>query len=292
MKIIVIGSKGQLGSSLKHIQIIKNISLDIEYLSKEDFDVMNFGNVKEYMILKKPRVVVNLSGFTDVDNAEIKEKSAKKLNHYAVENLAKVSKLINTTLIHISTDYVFNGNTNKSYIESDQTDPIGVYGKTKLDGEDSITNSDCQYVIIRTSWVFSSFGNNFLVSILKLISENKELNIVNDQIGCPTYANDISEVIFKFILEICKGKKFKEIYHYSGFEKASWYDFACEILKQKKQFEKNISCQIKPISSSEYITRAKRPKFSVLNCSKILKSSDVKLSNWRDAVKEVVTDLS
>jgi len=292
MSVIVIGSNGQLGSSLKYIESCRDLSFKIEHLSKKDLNINEFDKVNKYISLKKPSVIVNLSGFTDVDGAETHRKSAQNLNHLAVENLAQITKSIDATLIHISTDYVFNGNNENPYLESDKTDPIGVYGKTKLCGEISVIKSNCKYILLRTSWIFSKYGKNFLLSILKMIKNESEISIVNDQFGCPTYANDISKVIISFTNQILNGKDYREIFHYSGYEKTTWYDFANEILRQKKHFNHNIDCEIKPIKSCEYITPAKRPSYSVLDCSKIKKIKEIKLSDWRNAVKEVVADLS
>lgn len=292
MSVIVIGSSGQLGSSLKYIESCTDLSFKIEHLSKKDLNINEFDKVNKYISLKKPSVIVNLSGFTDVDGAEIHRKSAQNLNHHAVENLAQITKSIDATLIHISTDYVFNGNNENPYLESDKTDPIGVYGKTKLCGEISVIKSNCKYILLRTSWIFSKYGKNFLLSILKMIKNESEISIVNDQFGCPTYANDISKVIISFTNQILDGKDYRETFHYSGYEKTTWYGFANEILRQKKHFNPNIDCEIKPIKSCEYITKAKRPSYSVLDCSKIKKIEEIKLSDWRNAVKEVVADLS
>lgn len=291
MKAIVIGSGGQLGQCIISQVRKKNLSKNFIFYSRSKLDISNHNKVRETINSIIPNIIINASGYTDVDGAENNKIEANQINNLSVKNLAEVCKSIQATLIHISTDYVFDGFARIPYKESDKTNPKSVYGETKLAGENAIISSGCSYVIIRTSWVYSEYGKNFMKSMLELFSQRDSINIIDDQIGCPTYAQDIAKTILKLIKHIEKKELFSEILHFAGDEKTSWFNFAKAILTEKQKDDKNLKCILNPIKTSEFKTLADRPKFSALNCSKILTKFKLKPSNWNKGISDVIVNL-
>lgn len=291
MNIIVIGANGQLGKCLQ--AKVGLLSLDDKYIfySKNELNINDYALVRERLIDFKPKIIINVSGYTNVDAAENEQKKSIEINCLAVKNLADLSAQMNATLIHISTDYVFNGEFNNPYKETDQTGPKTVYGKTKLAGEAKVISSGCEYVIIRTSWVFSEHGNNFMKTILRLMKEKKSIGIVDDQIGCPTYAYDIASIILSFVKSIGYGATFKDIYHFSGNERMTWFCFAQQIYNEQIKVDKSINCNIQPLKTSQYKTEAQRPNFSVLDCSKIDNLHKKNRTSINDAIFKVINSL-
>jgi dTDP-4-dehydrorhamnose reductase len=291
MKVIVVGSNGQLGQCIQ--DQIKQMNVTDEYIlySKSELDITKFNDVERIIEDVIPNIVINASGFTNVDEAENRFTDANNINNLSVKNLAELCKRINATLIHISTDYVFDGDANIPYKEDDKKLPISKYGKTKLSGENSIILSGCFYIIIRTSWVFSEHGKNFMKSMLNLFLNKEIIKVVNDQIGCPTYAQDIAKVILRLIENIKEGRFFQEIFHFTGNQQTTWFDFAEAILKEKQKDDKNVQCKLIPIKSCEYKTLAKRPKFSVLDCSKLHNQLNIESSDWNKAISNVIVNL-
>ena len=273
---LVVGANGQLGNCIR--LFLKDTAI---YTDKEELDITDENAVKEFVKNNNFKCIINCSAYTAVDKAENDIELATKINVDGVRNLAKT----NIPLIHISTDYVFNGKNNVPYIETDKTNPMSVYGKTKLEGEKEVLKYSKSAIIIRTAWLYSQFGNNFLKTMLRLGKEKESLNVVFDQVGTPTYAIDLAEVIFK-ILQSGKYENMKEIYHFSNEGVCSWYDFAVEIMK-----EANLTCRVKPIESKDYQTLAVRPSFSVLNKGKIKKDFDVEIRHWRKAMIECLNIL-
>ena len=273
---LVVGANGQLGNCIR--LFLKDTAI---YTDKEELDITDENAVKEFVRNNNFKCIINCSAYTAVDKAENDVELATKINVAGVRNLAKT----NIPLIHISTDYVFNGKNNVPYVETDTTDPMSVYGKTKLEGEKEVLKYSKSAIIIRTAWLYSQFGNNFLKTMLRLGKEKESLNVVFDQVGTPTYAIDLAEVIFK-ILQSGKYENMKEIYHFSNEGVCSWYDFAVEIMK-----EANLTCRVKPIESKDYPTLAVRPSFSVLNKGKIKKDFDVEIRHWRKAMIECLNIL-
>lgn len=288
MKILIIGKNGQLGKSINKIkrQLKKNYSLF--FVGRGDLDLTYKKNIKSYFKKKKFDTIINCAAYTEVEKAETEPNLANQINNIAVEELAKVAKLHNAKLIHLSTDYVFDGKKNKSYQETDKPNPINIYGKSKYKGE-VILKKIMPYnaIIIRSSWIYSEFGKNFMKTIIKLGNKTEKLSIVDDQIGCPTYATDLA----KAILNIIKSKNFNQkkfqsqIYHYSCKDKVSWYKFAKQIFKLK-----NVKCKVKPISTKKYKTLAKRPKNSSLNCKKILNSFNLNLYSWKSSLQRCIKE--
>lgn len=288
MKILVFGSKGQLGQCLN--DQFTETQHDIVFISRELLDITNFEATKAKIIKVSPDILINATAYTKVDKAEIEEEQANIINNLAVSNIAKACRQVKCWFLHISTDYVFDGDTNIPYRECDQTNPQGVYGKTKLKGEEAIQASGCKYLIIRTSWLYSEYGNNYLKNMLSLGSERDQLSIVSDQIGCPTYAQDIARAIVKILPQLSTKKDYG-LYHYCGEMPCSWYDFTKEIFKHAKANNLKSPSLINSIMTSDYPTLAKRPAFSALDCSKIKNDFGVSTSNWEYGIRQVFSKL-
>lgn len=288
MKILVLGCTGQLGRCLS--DQLKNIDHEVMHTSREQIDIADFEVTKRKILDFIPDLVINATAYTAVDKAEEDQKTANLINNLAVKNIADICSQAGCWLIHVSTDYVFDGNSNIPYKEDDKTNPQGVYGETKLYGELAIQVSGCRYIIIRTAWVFSEYGNNFLKTMLRLGSERDQLNIVGDQIGCPTYAQDIARSIVEIVNKL-NSQRDNGIYHYCGNQPCSWYDFANAIFDHAMASNLKIPRVVKSIKTSAYPTPAKRPAFSVLNCSKIENDFGVYTSNWHDGIGQAIRKL-
>lgn len=282
-KILVTGSNGQLGNE---IQAIANKYTDLKFFFTDvkELDICDSVAIDLYIALHKIDFIINCAAYTAVDKAEEEKALANKINIEAIENLAKASLKFNVLLIHISTDYVFDGTNHRPYLESDKTNPNSHYGYTKAEAEIIIQKTCDKAIIIRTSWLYSTFGNNFVKTMLKYGNERDELKVVNDQIGTPTYAADLASTILKLIRN--QTTKEVEIYNFSNQGVCSWYDFAKEIIEQK-----NINCKITPIESKDYPTAANRPFYSVLNKSKISKSLNMDIPHWKDSLKICLKNL-
>ncbi len=282
MKVLVTGANGQLGSELKDLAKTEK-DINFIFTDIEELDITNYNEVKNFIYKNHFDTIINCAAYTAVDKAEKEKETARKINSIAVFNLAKISNETNSLLIHISTDFVFDGKKNTPYTEKDKANPLSVYGKTKLEGEKLALKEAKRIIILRTSWLYSFYGNNFVKTIIKLAKEKKSLNVVFDQVGSPTYAKDLASVII--LLSKVK-TDIKEIFHYSNEGVLSWFDFAkviCEIAK--------IDCEINPILSEEYKTLAKRPHYSVLNKNKIKKYLGIKIPYWKDSLSECIKKL-
>ena len=280
MNILVTGSKGQLGSEIKELS--SNYPYNFFFTDVNTLDITKKENIYHYLKENDIDVIINCAAYTAVDKAEENQELADKINHKALIYLANTAKEKNISLIHISTDYVFDGKNYKPYIEEDEVNPQSVYGLTKLKGEEAFKQSGANGIIIRTSWVYSSYGHNFVKTMLRL-KDKGELRVVFDQIGTPTYAKDLANTILQIIhtnLEKVKSKK-AEIYHYSNEGVISWYDFAKAIFEIE-----NIDIKVHPIETKEYPTPAKRPYYSVLNKKKIKKEFNIEIPYWRASLKE------
>jgi len=291
MFILVTGSSGQLGESLKSLVNKQKKSNSFVFVNRDQLDLSSFGSIQRYFETNKFDLIINCAAYTSVDKAEDCHEEAERINHTAVKQIAEIAKSNNIKLIHISTDFVFDGLKNqKPYFESDATSPINIYGKTKLEGENKIL-SIMKYnaIIIRTSWLYSEYGNNFVATILKLTQKNSNLDIVSDQIGTPTYAGDLAKVILKIINSdnFNALEKESEIYHYSNEGKCSWYDFAKEIVSNSGS-----ECNISPIKTEDYPTSAKRPRYTLMSKEKISKAFDLKIVFWKDSLKYCMKNLS
>jgi dTDP-4-dehydrorhamnose reductase len=288
MKILILGCKGQLGRCLN--DQLTNTDHEVIYTSREQIDIADFEVTKRKILEFFPDLIINATAYTAVDKAEQDQKTANLINHLAVKNIADICNQLKCWLIHVSTDYVFDGNSKVPYKEDDKTNPQGAYGETKLRGELAIQASGCKHIIIRTAWVFSEYGNNFLKTMLRLGAEHDELSIVGDQIGCPTYAQDIARSIVEIIPQL-NSRKDNGIYHYCGDQPCSWYDFANAIFDQAMAYNLKIPSIVNSIETSAYPTPAKRPAFSVLDCLKIENDFGVLASNWHDGIGQVISKL-
>jgi len=279
MQVLVIGKNGQLGQSINKVVKEKKCDDQFVFVDRNELDLNREASIINYFDNNFFDIIINCAAYTKVDKAEEEFELANQTNHLSVKQLAKISRIQQAKLIHISTDYVFDGNSDKPYQETDITNPINVYGKTKLAGEQALKEAmPTNAIIIRTSWVYSEFGNNFLKTMLKLGQERNELNIVSDQIGSPTYATDLANAI----LEILQTKQFKirnqatQIYHYSNEGQISWYDFANEIFAIT-----NIDCRVNPIKTNQYQTTAKRPINTIASKNKIVDTFGLSIINWK-----------
>jgi len=278
LNILVIGRDGQLGSEIEVLS--KFYSYNFIFTSREELDITNREAIEIFVNKNRINTIINCGAYTAVDNAEKEEVLADKINHLAVRDLGRISKENNIKLIHISTDYVFDGTNFKPYTESDKTNPTSVYGKTKLNGEKALIKINPKNtVIVRTSWVYSSFGVNFVKTMLCFGKDRDSLDVIFDQIGTPTYARDLAKVILDILPKIENSSV--EIYNYSNEGVLSWYDFAKEVMRMAK-----LKCKINPIETKEYPTPAKRPHYSLLNKAKIKKEFNLQIPFWKDSLDE------
>jgi dTDP-4-dehydrorhamnose reductase len=282
IKIMVTGSNGQLGKELKAIAV-NYPEFDFVFLSREDMPIHHFELVRNFFKGYHPNFLINCAAYTAVDKAEQERELAFQVNGEAPGVLAAVCKEYDCKFVHVSTDYVFDGKGSKPYTEMDATNPSGVYGASKLEGEKQVMAFNADAVIIRTSWVYSEFGKNFVKTILRLLAEKPSISVVSDQIGNPTYAADLAEAI----LQIISSKNWKSgIYNYSNTGNISWFDFATAI----RDFSGSDKV-VKPISTAEFPTPAKRPAYSVLDTSKIARDYSLQIKDWKERLKACLAKL-
>ena len=280
--ILVTGSNGQLGSEIRELS--SAFTYNFFFTDRETLDIADKNAIAAFIEKNNINAIINCAAYTAVDKAEADEVNADTINHLAVRTMAEIAKEKNIQLMHISTDYVFDGKNYKPYNEEDLTHPNGVYGATKLAGENAIVEiNPPNAIIIRTSWVYSSYGNNFVKTMLRLGKEKESLGVIYDQVGTPTYAKDLAQAILEILsnhseLDV---KSQVQIYHYSNEGVLSWYDFAKEIMRMAK-----LECVINPIETKEYPTPATRPHYSLLNKSKIKKDFGITIPYWKDSLDE------
>ena len=279
MNILVTGANGQLGNEMR---LVSKDSAD-KYLFTDvaELDITDADAVMSVVKTNKIDVIVNCAAYTNVDRAEDDEQTAGLINNIAVRNLAEAAQSVGATLIHISTDYVFYGDANRPYCEDQPTNPLGAYGRTKLAGEASLISTGCHYIIIRTSWLYSPFGKNFVKTMMHLTSEKDCLKVVFDQIGTPTYAGDLATLIHKVITERQQDRH--GIYHYSNEGVCSWYDFAVEICRQCGNV-----CDILPCHSDEFPSKVIRPHYSVLDKTKVKSTFGIIIPHWFLSLKDCI----
>ena len=296
MRILVTGKNGQLGKSINKIVNTgngkNNYQQDNEFIfvGREELDLSSENSISHYFDSNDGfDIIINCAAYTAVDKAEEEIELANQINHLAVKQLASIANKQQVRLIHISTDYVFDGESDKPYIETDETNPINVYGKTKLAGEKALQKiMPTSAIIIRSSWVYSEYGNNFVKTMLRLGKERDELNVVSDQIGSPTYATDLANAI----LDIVQNIEFKEVgqktqvSHYSNAGKVSWYDLTKEIFKLAK-----IDCKVSPITTEQYPTPAKRPRNTLMSKDKIIEEFSLEILDWKKSLETCITIL-
>ncbi len=278
MNILVTGANGQLGSEMRRLGAVSPnnyIFTDVAELDITNADAVMYV-AKHYSI----DAVINCAAYTNVDKAESDEATAELINATAVANLAAAMKEVGGTLFHVSTDYVFGSEGNTPRTEDMPLNPLGVYGRTKLHGEQAILESGCKALIFRTAWLYSEFGNNFLKTMLRLTAENEQLNVVFDQVGTPTYAGDLALAIFS-IIEAGVYEGNEGIYHFSNEGVCSWYDFAVEIAAVAG----HTGCRINPCHSCEFPSPVTRPPYSVLDKTKIKSTFDIDIPHWRESME-------
>jgi dTDP-4-dehydrorhamnose reductase len=282
MVVLVTGANGQLGQSLQFIAP-NYPELHFIFCTSSDLDITNLESCQAVFLKTKPNYCINAAAYTAVDKAESEAEKAHLINVIGAKNLALVCKQYSTVLLHVSTDFIFNGNASKPYSEEYIPNPTGVYGQTKLDGEKAIQAVFDNYFIIRTSWVYSQFGNNFMKTMLRLASERDSISVVNDQIGTPTNAVDLAECLVKIITSNSHlpSSNFG-IYNFSNEGQCSWFDFAQKIFEVNK-----VIIDLKPIPTTSFPTPAKRPAFSVLDKTKIKTTFGLEINNWEDSLKTI-----
>lgn len=280
MKLLITGSKGQLGSQIINVLGTKAKSDKIVYLAlgSKELDITDFSKVRDNIKNFKPDVIINCAAYNQVDDCENNEDYAYKVNALGARNLAIVADEVNAKIMHLSTDYVFNGDNKTPYKEYDTALPINVYGKTKLKGEEYVRNFNNKYFIIRTSWMFSSYGNNFVKTILNLAKDKPQMEIVNDQIGTPTNAEDL----VKHILKLIETEEYGT-YHCSCNGECSWYDFAKKIIEYS-----GIKCKVIPTTSVKLKRKAGRPTFSALDNMMLRCTVGDEMQHWEEALKKFI----
>jgi len=281
--ILVTGSNGQLGKELQQLAVVYP-QYKFVFASREDLKLHHFPLVENFFLATKPQYCINCAAYTAVDKAESEKDMAMLVNGEAVGHLAAICKKYQTKLIHISTDYVFDGESETPYKEDDTTNPKNVYGASKLLGEQLCMKENADSIIIRTSWVYSSFGHNFVKTMMRLMSERNEINVVSDQIGSPTYAADLAKTILDII---ASGKWESGIYHYSNEGKISWYEFAVAIKELTGS-----NCSINPIPTSAYPTPAKRPHYSLLDKERIKAVFQITVPSWKSSLQKCIAVIS
>lgn len=284
--ILITGSDGQLGSEISAIAAMQPWA-SFDFTTINDLDITNADAVANKLASKNYHLLVNCSAYTAVDKAETEQEPAFKVNTEAVGILADACRKTNTRIIHVSTDYVFDGQSFIPYKEDDHTNPQSVYGQTKLEGEKRLVSTQPDSVIIRTAWLYSSFGNNFVKTMLKYGKERDKLRVVFDQIGTPTYAYDLAECIMHIAkLSATENVFHSGVYHFTNEGVASWYDFAVEIIGMG-----GIKCIVEPLETSEYPTAAKRPPYSVLNKKKIKELYGISIPHWKESLKKCIDQI-
>lgn len=286
--ILVTGANGQVGNEFRALAD-QFPTYHFLFVGRNEMPIDDFDVVAKYFSNNNIDVCINCTAYTAVDKAEADQEKAFLINGDAVGNLAAICKANNTQLIHVSTDYVFDGKNDKAYTEEDKVNTINVYGASKLQGEQLALQNDPSVIIIRTSWVYSSFGNNFVKTMIRLMKEKESINVVNDQQGCPTYAADLAKAIMRIVEQIQnpKAKIQNRIFNYSNEGVISWYEFAVAIKELT-----NSSCIVHPIPTSGYPTPAMRPEYSVLDTTKIKTTFGIEIPYWRKSLEKCILQLN
>ena len=288
MKVLITGSNGQLGSEIKELASDYE-NLECVFKDLPELDICDTKMLTTCIVDENINAVINCAGYTEVDKAEEDPEIAEQVNSKGVLNLVDALKKVDGKLIHISTDYVFDGNHSQPYKESDPVSPIGVYGETKREGELVVLNSSIDAIVIRTSWLYSVYGDNFVKTMLRLGNEKKSIQVVSDQKGTPTFAKDLAKTCLDILSDASSTKISKKgsLYHYSDEGVTSWYNFATAIMEIG-----NIDCKVIPIETKDYPTQARRPMYSVLDKSKIKSDFKVTIPHWRDSLTNCIKKIN
>lgn len=284
LKILITGANGQLGNEFRTLAE-KHPEHEFIFLTRNELSIADAGNVRQVLEQHRPNWVVNCAAYTAVDKAETEKDVAMAINAEAAGLLAEACAALNAKLIHISTDYVFDGSSAQPYREDAATGPINTYGITKLRGEELVLQKNPEAIIIRTSWVYSFFGNNFVKTMMRLMKERESINVVSDQVGSPTYAADLANAIMRIIEKNNAGNA-KGIFHYSNEGQISWYEFAQAIKELTGS-----KCTVNPIPSSAYPTPAKRPQYSLLDKTRIRTAFGLEIPHWRKSLETCLNKL-
>ena len=283
MKVLIIGKNGQLGQLIKKIISLGNIKDEYSFVGRSELDLGDSENITTYFNQNKFDIIINCAAYTAVDKAESESKLADQVNHLAVKQMAEIAKQQGAKFIHVSTDYVFDGKNYKPCTEDDKTNPQSIYGSTKLAGERAIQEIMRKgATIIRTGWLYSEFGNNFVKTMLELGANNEKIKVISDQIGTPTYASDLAQAIVGIVKSkyLQNKEQQTQIFHYSNEGVCSWYDFSKAIFDIEK-----IACKVVPIESKEWKMPAKRPYYTVLNKNKFKNTFEVEAPYWRESLQ-------
>jgi dTDP-4-dehydrorhamnose reductase len=291
MKILVCGAKGMLGRDL--VARLKNTPYEVIAGSRAEIDINRPEDLHSYLQSVLPDVVINCAAYTAVDKAESEHEKAFAVNRDGAANLAEACREHRIPLLHVSTDYVFDGTGDHPYREDDPVNPMGVYGKSKLLGEEAIRSTYDKHLIVRTSWLFGAHGNNFVKTILRLARERGELRVVADQRGCPTWTGHLAEALIEMVRQImARGEKAPwGVYHYCGSDETTWHAFAEAIVEEGRRREDLKVTRILPISTAEYPTPARRPAMSILDCTKIKLNFGIIPTAWRSGLSEVMKEI-
>jgi dTDP-4-dehydrorhamnose reductase len=281
--IVVTGKNGQLGSELQLLASLFVAEYDFLFVDRSQLDLSSYDSIDNFFAAHTPSVVINCAAYTAVDKAETDREAAFQINGAAVGKLAAHAAAVNALFISVSTDYVFNGNGTTPYLPSDATDPVNYYGESKAVGEQLALANNPESIIIRTSWVYSRFGNNFVKTMIRLMGERPSLNVVGDQIGAPTYAADLASAIMHIVAQKAAGNKHSGIYHYSNSGAISWYDFAVAIGQMIHS-----NCVVAKIGSEAFPTPAKRPHYSLMDCTAIIQDFGVNQPAWEDSLQACI----
>jgi dTDP-4-dehydrorhamnose reductase len=285
-RILVTGANGQLGNEMR-LLADKYKEFTFDFTDIAELDLCNAEVVLDYCTRTHPSYIINCAAYTAVDKAEDDSELCYKVNRDAVDNIAKAAKAIGAKVLHVSTDYVFDGTNHSPYVESDPVCPVSVYGKTKLEGEQVLMAACPESVILRTSWLYSTFGNNFVKTMIKFGKEREKLTVIFDQVGTPTYAGDLAAALMQIVVSSEKGSFTPGIYHYSNEGVCSWYDFTISIHK----IAGITTCQVLPIETKDYPTKAARPAYSVLNKSKIKAVYGITIPHWETSLAACIAKL-
>lgn len=290
MRILVAGANGQVGHSL--CQRLKEYPWEVIALTRNEFDITNVDIVNRTVEQYRPNIIINCAAYTAVDKAEQEQTLAFAINRDGPAYLASAANEVDAVIIHLSTDYVFDGNAHENYTEADPTNPQGIYGASKLEGEKALASANKKHIILRTAWVFGEHGNNFVKTMIRLGSNRDTLGIVADQEGGPTYAGDIANALITIVESISNNSEIPwGVYHYSGTPHTNWYEFSRRIFDEVEQaslYNKPVPT-LNPITTADYPTPAKRPANSKLDCTKIEQAFGIKPSNWQAALKNIHT---
>ncbi len=289
MTILITGIEGQLGKSLIDTS---EENKGILGLNKNEFNLEDYNHCKDVILNKKPKWIINTAAFTDVNRAEIEQEKAFKVNSLGIANIAKVASTYGGKIVHISSDYVFDGNNSNSYKPTDKCNPLNIYGSSKFKGEQLIKEHP-NIIILRTSWLYGPYGKNFCLTILKMYKlfakEKKPIKVINDQIGCPTSSIDLAEICWKFVSHFNKKNFSNEIFHWCNSGVTNWYDFAKTIVDLGFEYGLLTNrVDVLPINSQQYKSKAKRPKFSLLDCEKTRKLLKIDQRYWKNSLRDVI----